>query len=203
MTITRIKELTKSRYLITVDDEFTFVLYKGELRIYKVKLLSEMTEDTFREIMTVVLPKRAKLRLLNLLQKKSYTEKQLKEKLEEGYYPVDIIKIAIDYVKSYGYINDQQFASDYYEYYKSSKSKNAMKRELMKRGIPNEYMEHLFELTEGSIDEEEIQIKRWLEKKHYSLEISMKDKKKLYDFLMRKGYSFDKIKQVMKLSDAE
>ncbi len=203
MTITRIKELTKSRYLITVDDEFTFVLYKGELRIYKVKLLSEMTEDTFREIMTVVLPKRAKLRLLNLLQKKSYTEKQLKEKLEEGYYPVDIIKIAIDYVKSYGYINDQQFASDYYEYYKSSKSKNAMKRELMKRGIPNEYMEHLFELTEGSTDEEEIQIKRWLEKKHYSLEISMKDKKKLYDFLMRKGYSFDKIKQVMKLSDAE
>lgn len=203
MTITRIKELTKSRYLITVNDEFTFVLYKGELRIYKVKLLSEMTEDTFREIMTVVLPKRAKLRLLNLLQKKSYTEKQLKEKLEEGYYPVDIIKIAIDYVKSYGYINDQQFASDYYEYYKSSKSKNAMKRELMKRGIPNEYMEHLFELTEGSTDEEEIQIKRWLEKKHYSLEISMKDKKKLYDFLMRKGYSFDKIKQVMKLSDAE
>lgn len=203
MTITRIKELTKSRYLITVDDEFTFVLYKGELRIYKVKLLSEMTEDNFREIMTVVLPKRAKLRLLNLLQKKSYTEKQLKEKLEEGYYPVDIIKIAIDYVKSYGYINDQQFASDYYEYYKSSKSKNAMKRELMKRGIPNEYMEHLFELTEGSTDEEEIQIKRWLEKKHYSLEISMKDKKKLYDFLMRKGYSFDKIKQVMKLSDAE
>lgn len=203
MTITRIKELTKSRYLITVDDEFTFVLYKGELRIYKVNMLSEMTDDIFHEIMTVVLPKRAKLRLLNLLQKKSYTEKQLKEKLEEGYYPVDIIKIAIDYVKSYGYINDQQFASDYYEYYKSSKSKNAMKRELMKRGIPNEYMEHLFELTEGSTDEEEIQIKRWLEKKHYSLEISMKDKKKLYDFLMRKGYSFDKIKQVMKLSDAE
>lgn len=203
MTITRIKELTKSRYLITVDDEFTFVLYKGELRIYKVNMLSEMTDDTFHEIMTVVLPKRAKLRLLNLLQKKSYTEKQLKEKLEEGYYPVDIIKIAIDYVKSYGYINDQQFATDYYEYYKSSKSKSAMKRELIKRGIPNEYMEHLFDLTEETADEEEIQIKRWLEKKHYSLEISMKDKKKLYDFLMRKGYSFDKIKQVMKLSDAE
>lgn len=203
MTITRIKELTKSRYLITVDDEFTFVLYKGELRIYKVNMLSDMTDDIFHEIMTVVLPKRAKLRLLNLLQKKSYTEKQLKEKLEEGYYPVDIIKIAIDYVKSYGYINDQQFATDYYEYYKSSKSKSAMRRELIKRGIPNEYMEHLFELTEETADEEEIQIKRWLEKKHYSLEISMKDKKKLYDFLMRKGYSFDKIKQVMKLSDAE
>lgn len=203
MTITRIKELTKSRYLITVDDEFTFVLYKGELRIYKVNMLSEMTDDIFHEIMAVVLPKRAKLRLLNLLQKKSYTEKQLKEKLEEGYYPVDIIKIAIDYVKSYGYINDQQFATDYYEYYKSSKSKSAMRRELIKRGIPNEYLEHLFELTEETADEEEIQIKRWLEKKHYSLEISMKDKKKLYDFLMRKGYSFDKIKQVMKLSDAE
>jgi regulatory protein len=203
MTITQIKELTKSRYLITVDDEFTFVLYKGELRIYKVNLMTEMPEDTFCEIMTVVLPKRAKLRLLNLLQKKSYTEKQLKEKLQEGYYPVDIIKIAIDYVKSFGYINDQQFASDYVEYYKTSKSKNTMKRELSKRGIPNEYMEHLFELANETIDEEEIQIRRWLEKKHYSLENSMKDKKKLYDFLMRKGYSFDKIKQVIKLSDAE
>ena len=41
------------------------------------------------------------------------TEKKLRQKLVEGKYPEDIIDIALAYVKSYGYIDDEAYARDY------------------------------------------------------------------------------------------
>lgn len=205
MIVTQIRELTKSRYLITVDDEFTFVLYKGELRVFKIHLHETMEEHHFHEIMSTVLVKRAKLRLLNLLQKQSYTEKQLREKLELGYYPPQVIEAGISYIKSYGYINDEDYARNYIEYHSSSKSRLLMKNQLEKRGIPRSTIDILLAETEDQQeqDKEEEQIRLLLKKKHYDDEMSMQDKKKLYDFLMRRGYSYEKIKRVMNLYQSD
>ena len=37
MTVTKITEISKSKLKITIDEEFAFVLYKGELSAYKIK----------------------------------------------------------------------------------------------------------------------------------------------------------------------
>ena len=37
MTVTAIREIAKSRVLVSVDETFAFVLYKGELRSYGLK----------------------------------------------------------------------------------------------------------------------------------------------------------------------
>ena len=86
MIVTDIIELDKKRDKIYIDNEFAFVLYKGELRQYGIKLGQDLSEETFDEIMTEVLPKRAKLRAMNLLVKKDYTENGIRRKLAEGYY---------------------------------------------------------------------------------------------------------------------
>ena len=49
------------------------VLYKGELRLYGVREQEELSEESYREIMQEVLPKRATLRCMNLLQSRAYT----------------------------------------------------------------------------------------------------------------------------------
>ena len=56
-----------------------------------------------------VLLKRAKLRCMNLLKSRDYTEYQLRMKLRQGVYPEDIIDAAVAYVASYGYVNDFLF----------------------------------------------------------------------------------------------
>lgn len=98
MTVTGIKEITKSRMKIDIDGAFAFVLYKGELRIYGIKENQELSEENYQKILIEVLPKRAKLRAMNLLKSRAYTAFQLREKLEAGGYPKKIIEEAIDYV---------------------------------------------------------------------------------------------------------
>ena len=107
MTVTKITEISKSRIKIMIDEEFAFVLYKGELHLYQLKEGEEIPEEVYSEIMEDVLPKRAKLRAMNLLKARAYTEKQLTDKLREGGYPEMVVRNAIDYVISYGYLDDR------------------------------------------------------------------------------------------------
>ena len=125
MTVTKIEEVTKAKCRIEIDQEFAFVLYKGELRSYGLKEGQEITEEAYRDIMENLLPRRAKLRAMNLLKNRSYTEKQLYDKLKAGDYPEEIIEQALDYVRSYHYIDDRQYAEDYIEYHKESRSRSS------------------------------------------------------------------------------
>ena len=68
MLVTQVTELSKSRSIVYIDQEFAFVLYKGELRLYHIKEGQLLSEEDYRTIMQEVLPKRAKLRAMNLLQ---------------------------------------------------------------------------------------------------------------------------------------
>ena len=133
MIVTGIREINKSKVKIELDSEFAFVLYKGELRLYEIEEGKELKENIYHEIMDRILPKRAKLRAMNLLKSRSYTTAQLREKLEKGGYPFQIVEEAIQYVSSFGYVDDSQYALDYIEYHKESRSRNRIYTDLLKR----------------------------------------------------------------------
>ena len=110
MIVTDITELTKAKTRVYLDGEFAFVLYKGELRLYNIKKEQELSEETYTEIVCEVLPKRAKKRCLLLLQKKDYTEEELRRKLRDNEYPSEIIfallpLYPLTFVHKYGSIN--------------------------------------------------------------------------------------------------
>lgn len=84
MLVTQVTELSKSRSKVYIDQEFAFVLYKGELRLYHIKESEELRPEDYRTIMQEVLPKRAKLRAMNLLQGREYTTSQLRTKITAG-----------------------------------------------------------------------------------------------------------------------
>jgi regulatory protein len=138
MIVTAACECSKARYKIFIDDEFAFVLYKGELRRYQVVVGEEMAADTRALIEGTVLPKRAKMRCLNLLKSRRYTEKQLTDKLQQGDYSARIITEAIEYVKGYGYVNDGEYARDYIISRRDTRTKQQIMNELWKKGIDKE-----------------------------------------------------------------
>ena len=203
MIVTQITEISKNRSKVYIDQEFAFVLYKGELRLYHITVEHEVKDEDYAEIMNTVLPKRAKLRAMNLLQKRTYTEKQLRDKLKEGFYSEEIIEDTISYVKSFHYVDDEQYALDYLTYHEGSKSMRQMEMDLYKKGISKEtYRQALFlwEENGGKQDEQEM-IRSLLEKKHYSADWDLKNKQKLYGFLLRKGYSPDAIIRAMRIEN--
>ena len=200
MVVSEIKELDKKRSKIYLDGEFAFVLYKGEFREYKVKEGEELDEACYRQIMEELLPKRCKLRAMNLLQKKDYTERQLRDKLAEGLYPSDIVDEAIDYVKSYRYLDDDRYARDYITYHMETRSKARITQDLMGKGISKDritgIMEELYAEDDGEVELD--QIRKLLEKKHYDPEeCDFAQKQKLMALLMRKGFSMDTIRKAI------
>ncbi len=202
MTITKITDVSKSRKRIEIDGEFAFVLYKGELAFYGMKEESEIREEDYQEIMTKILPKRAKLRAMNLLKSRTYTTVQLMEKLKTGGYPPQIIREAIDYVASFGYINDSQYAYDFIEYNKENKSKNRIMADLRRKGISGDMVEAAWEeaVGEDRVALEKKQIIKLLEKKHFSPEdATLQESQKMMAFLYRKGFAIETIRNVLSL----
>ena len=203
MIVSEIVELDKKRVKVYIDGEFAFVLYKGELRDYQIKPDNEISKQSYDEIIGTLLPKRATKRAMNLLQKKDYTEKQLRDKLSEGLYSEDCIDAAIEYVKSYRYLDDDRYARDYITYHIEGKSKNKILQNLVNKGISKELVCNIFEELDNSQDIESIhdlerdQIIKLLNKKHYNPEMEYKEKQKIMAFLMRRGYGMDSIKDAM------
>lgn len=197
MTVTAIREITKSRVLVSIDETFAFVLYKGELRSYGLKEGQEITEEAYRDIMENLLPRRAKLRAMNLLKNRSYTEKQLYEKLKAGDYPEEIIEQALDYVRSYHYIDDRQYAEDYIEYHKESRSRSRILRDLMQKGISAELAGEVYEEKAGTdrTELEKEQILALMRKKNFiPNEATFEEKQKFSALLYRKGFQIDTIR---------
>ena len=200
MIITDITELDKKRVKIYVDGEFAFVLYKGELSEYGIRNGMDISDSKYEEITLDLLPKRATKRAMALLQKRDYTESKLRSKLAEGLYDNTAIDAAIDYVKSFHYLDDDRFVRDYVAYYMESRSKKRIEQDLLQKGINKDLAQSIIsEVYEQSDEDEELkQIQLLLQKKHYSDEMEYTDKQKVMAFLLRRGYEMEKVKRAMK-----
>ena len=204
MKVTQIVELSKSKSKVYIDYEFAFALYKGELRRYHLKEGEEILQKDYEVLMEDVLPKRAKLRCMNLLMTKEYTVEQLKRKLRQGLYSEEIIEIAISYVASFNYVNDLKYAIDFITYNETSKSKRRIEQDLFKKGISKDTIQQAWdEWQEQGGEQDEIgMIRKQLEKKHYNGETAdYKEKQKIYGFLLRKGYSSEQIRKAIDIED--
>ncbi len=202
MLVTQIAGISKARYRVSLDGQFAFVLYKGELRQFHIKENQELSEEAYRSIMTQILPKRAKLRSMNLLQTKDYTRKQLEDKLKQGEYPAECIEEALAYVESYGYIDDRRYARDFIEYHLQGKSRKRIEADLMRKGIAKEIIGKAFdELENLGVEQNEVtMIRELLRKKKYFAETATRqEQQKMYGFLYRKGFQSDAIGKALLL----
>ena len=203
--VTKIEEYDKKRSKVYLDEEFAFLLYKGELSEYKIMQGENITDDVYHKIVAEVLVKRAKKRCLNLLQKKNYTEYKLREKLREGLYSPEMIDEAIAYVKSFHYIDDYRYACDYIFYHKESETKKKIEEKLRIKGIEQDILQQAFgdSYDEGEELQTELeQAYKLLRKKGYDYKsMDWKDKQKIYAYLLRKGISNSVIKRAMEVQN--
>lgn len=198
--VTDISPMNKSRYKVDINGCFSFILYKNELFRYGIRIGEELSEEVHDEIMETVLPRRAKLRCMNLLKSREYTEYQLREKLRQGFYPKKVIEEAIDYVKSFRYVDDRQYTKNYIVYYSESRSKGRIEQDLMRKGVDRELIREVYrsELREEKLPDEKQLMEKLLEKKHYNKAAAdYGSRQKMASYLYRKGFSADSICEVI------
>lgn len=198
MLVTNLEEVAKGRYKVFVDEQFAFVLYRGELSRFHIEKEHEIDSELYEKIKKEVVVKRGKKRILHLLDQMPRTEQQLRMKLRQNFYTEDVIDEAIEYAKSFNYLNDKNYARMYIQGKLNHKSRKELYCALLNKGISKNIIEDVLEENYETHDETEA-IKELIRKKKYNLEDSNdKEKSKIYGYLLRKGFSYDDIAIVLR-----
>ena len=195
--ITKVEAVSKTKFRVEVDHEFAFVLYKGELKRFHIAEGEELSEEVYGQIRSEVILKRAKLRAMHLLTDMGRTESGLREKLRQNQYPEDMIEQAMDYVRSFGYLDDLKYAENYIESHKNSKSKKELYGVLVQKGVPSEQIQLAFE---SSYEEESTQeaIQKLIAKRRVDVATATEEElHKLYGYLARKGFRYEEIRKAI------
>lgn len=205
MLVTDILEYDKKKVLVQLDGHLILPLYKGEVSRYRIKKGEELSVQAKKELLQELLPKRVKLRAMNLLQKRSYTKEGLRRKLAEGKYPDYLVDEAVAYVASYHYVDDDRYAREYIRCYAETRSKRRIMQALFQKGVEQAVIEsawQAFETDNEPVDEVR-QIYALLEKKGYRYEqADYKETRRVMNFLYRKGYCMDNILRCMHTEDS-
>ena len=187
MIVTGIETVTKKKSKVELDGQLAFVLYKGELARYRIRIGAKLEEAQYEEIMTEVLLKRAKRYLLHLLTKMDRTTYELEAKLKRGGYPDEVIEGAIAYVMSYGYLNDQNYAEKYLHTYEGRLSLRQIKWKLAAKGISKEILDSLSDIHVED-DENELIEDHIVKRSKGKEKLDDKEIRRLADYLYRKGF---------------
>lgn len=203
MQVTRVEELDRTRCKVYLDGEFAFVLYKGEIRQYQLREEKELQPETCERILQEVLPKRAKMRAMHLLQKREYTVAQLREKLEQGLYPPQVVEEALEYVASYHYTDDLRYAMQYIIFHVENRSRRRIEQDLSAKGISREMIREAWQSWEdqGGAQDEMQMIYKLLQKRKFDPDTAdFAERQKQAAFLMRKGFSTENIRKILQCS---
>ena len=138
---------------------------------------------------------RAKSRALWLLDRYTYTERKLKEKLIASGFPPKAVTEALDRLKSLGVISDEELSLRYAkECAQRGISKRAAYAKLLARGFDNKTVKSALDNTD--FDEQD-QIRTLIERK-YGAKISAGETEKVYAALIRKGFSYSAVREALK-----
>lgn len=141
--------------------------------------------------------KQAKQKALSLLNYMDRTESQLRQKLQEKSFDEQAIDAAVEYVKSFGYINDVSYAERYILNRQGTKSKREIYAALCQKGICREDIERAMESCYEAEDEFAA-ICRLCEKKHFVAEEATDvERKRMYNYLLRKGFHGEDVRKVL------
>lgn len=203
MIVTNVESLTKTKFIVEVDGKFAFVLYKGELKRFGVTQGVELSEKIYQQIRTEIVLKRAKLRAMHLLADTARSEKGLREKLRQGHYPEDIIEQAMDYVRSFGYLDDRKYAESFVLSRKESKSRKEIYAALLQKGVSAEQIQEVLDEVYAEEGEKEA-IRKLILKRHVDvLQANEEELHKLYGYLARKGFRYEEIRKAIEEMNAD
>lgn len=195
MIVSEIIPLNTKKSKVIFQDGESLALYNGEIRRLDIAVGKEIDEEEYYITIYPVLKKRAFARLMHILEKSFKSENDIIKKLKLSFYTEEAIKEAMEKAKKFGYIDDDRYAERYINTYKDKYSKMKLKYKLLEKGINKEIIDNALESFK--VDEEPM-IKKLLNKKHYFETEDPDKKQKIIASIMRQGFKYQKIKDVIK-----
>jgi len=199
--ITDIKpQKSKSRVNVFLDGSFAFGLDKEVALEYQLSEGEKLTEAQIEKILYDENKKRAKTKVLAYLNYRARSIKEIREKLGEKHIPQDIIDEVVEDFTRVGLLDDENFAAAFVRsrMVKKKVSKRYLLMELKDKGIPEEKAKVIIDDNYGEQSEYQVAhqlLRKKLGKKNLS---DSKVKKRVTDFLHRRGFNWELIWDLVK-----
>jgi len=198
--ITKIETQKKNpkRRSVFIDGKFAFGLDEEVLYKLGVKKGDSLTEQQIQKITKEERKKEAKDVALKILSFRRRTEKQVKDKLQKKGFDEKTIKATIDKLKEFDLINDLEFATAWVKDRLAFKprGKKLLKQELWKKGIKKEMIEQVTEELCQDEDKSALELLEKIKKRYKDLEPKAA-KRRMFNFLLRRGFSYEVARQVL------
>lgn len=196
MKITSIKQQVRNleRVSIFVDGKYSFSLSLSELVEQKLKNNAELDEGEVKRLKKLSTDGKLKARALEWLLNRPHSTREFKDYMYRKKAEPQLIENLIKEFSKRGYLDDAKFAAWFVELQvRRSKSNRAVAAELYKKGVDREVAS---EALGGGEESEQERLKTLIAKKS-QLSRYQKDPIKLKQYLMRQGFSYDLIKQML------
>lgn len=200
--ITRQKR-NEERYNIYVNEEYAFSVDENILVQYGLTKGKTLDEWTIGDIGFDDEVSRAFNRALGYLTYQMRSEDEVRKKLLDAEFGEAVINEAIHKLVRLGFLNDAEFSRAFVDTKKNTMKKGprAIQQELKRKGIDDDTREQAL----AHFDEaEQLRLATELADKKLRSEAKktpMQQKQKIQEFLLRKGYSFAIIEQVIATID--
>ena len=145
--------------------------------------------------------RKAAARAMKLLLYKGRTRQELRKRLIEEGFPENQAADAVEYCRSFGYVNDEKYAENYIASMKLRKSRNMIRRELEDKGVPEEDIRQAFE--EIPYDEGELVYQLVVKKAGDPHPMDEKELRRTYGYLARKGFPSSEIWKALRAFQEE
>jgi regulatory protein len=190
----------ENRVNVYLNGSFAFGLKKEVLLQHHLHKGDQISDHLIDEVLLSEEKSRAKEKALRLLSYRARSVVELRKKLLEKEYSERTVHYVIEDFLRVGLLDDRAFALTYARSRMVQKpmGKRLLKQELLMKGISEEITEKSIKEAYDKQTEEEIAeslIKKRI--KRYKGEETQKMKKKLSDFLFRRGFNWDVISAVL------
>lgn len=143
--------------------------------------------------------KKAAEKAMNLLLQQDRTKKELQDRLYRAGFSEKAATYAMNYVMSFGYIDDLRYASNYISFLSGNRSRKELRYKLMNKGVPPEVIAEAFLEYEDETEQEALRymLRKRLKGRRLS-DMDYQEKNKIVAYLGRKGFSLPAIRSVMR-----
>jgi regulatory protein len=200
ITKIEIQKKHKNRVSIFLNDEFAFGLDSEVAAKFDLKEGDVLNQQTITDLILKEENKKAKEKAYRYLAGRAHSEKELRTKLlHKGFSPAVVDQVISD-LKAQHYVDDEAFALSYVHSRLVNKSVGEilLRRELWQKGIHEQIIEKA--LKEAYAEKSQLEVARELLVKRLSRYKELNDwqkKKRLADFLLRRGFEWELVKEVI------
>lgn len=202
--ITKIEKQKKRKNRVSIFLNNKFFCGIPEVLQLKLNLFEgkEIDEISMRALIEEKEIADAKEKVLRLLNRRMYAEKEIREKLHTKGYEEETIEVVVQDLKEISIINDYAFTKAFVSDRLRLKPEGSFKisYELKRKGIKKSIIEKVF--IEQHVVEDDSKRALQIAKKRLKVLQSVKEKKvkkrRLYNFLLRRGFSYEIINDILK-----